>query len=129
MHIHSVIERSDPERVEEYLRNARVHPYDPDIAEMTERIVAGKSVYASAKEVYEMNLSERSVDTLQYHARNIIKDLYAWLDKSTADLVGEAMKCEEVECPLDRRAEVRDALRHNGLEFEEVALFRLVERE
>jgi len=125
VNIQELIKNADPDRVEEYLRLARTHPYDPDKAEMTEMIVEqGMSTFLAAKEQAEYTTEGRSLNTLHYHARMIVEDLYQFLGAPIQDLVLELQIKGEVTCPRDRVYELRKACEDMGYLVREDIVFR-----
>lgn len=123
--IQRLIRNADPDKIDQYLTLARMEPCDPDKADMTDMIVEmGMSVYQAAKVQSQYTSSKRSFNTLHYHARMIVEDLYEFLGEPIQLLVTELARTGSVVCPKDRVSELRQACEDMGYDVVVETVFR-----
>jgi len=129
MNVQEAIKNADPGDIDRFLWWARLHPMDPDKANMTEMIIElGMTPYRAAAERAGSGATSRSFKTLYYHARVIADNLLDHLGHGVSGLVGELSRNEEVFCSPDQIARLREAAEDMGLVIEEDIRVRVVRR-
>lgn len=123
--LQDVLRSTDEEEIRKYQRMARMHPYDPDTAELVDLIIEeGLSAWLAAKKLYESDNSNRSLSTLYYRARVITSDMLEVFSGITvSSLIGELMRKGQVKVPGEMASDFRAGLAESGIEYDEWSVF------
>jgi len=129
MDLQNLIKNADPERIQQYLDWAKMHPRDPDRVDIIESIIeSGLSPYRAAKRRHVSGLSHRSFKTLYYHARMVTQDLYEFLGLTVESTMRRLVIHGEAHCSRDQLSTVREACDQMGYEILEDIRIRIVPR-